>query len=179
MKLIDTTCPKCGANLHIDADRKSAFCEYCGAQLLIDDEVQHLRFDNAESAGYAFEKGRQRAQNEAQAHRYYSAQPQPAPKKNKKIVWWVLGWIFIFPVPLTIIIARNQKLKIGAKIGLIAAAWIVYLLIGIGSGAANKSKEQGATPATRTSYSQQTTAGERDGSASSVPALIKWIRYDA
>lgn len=159
MKLIDTTCPKCGANLHIDADRKSAFCEYCGAELLIDDEVQHLQIDNAESAGYAFEKGRQRAQNEAQAHSYYSAQPQPAPKKNKKIVWWVLGWIFIFPVPLTIIIARNQKLKIGAKIGLIAAAWIVYLLIGIGSGAANRSKEQGATPATRTSYSQQTTAG--------------------
>lgn len=179
MKLIDTTCPKCGANLHIDADRKSAFCEYCGAQLLIDDEVQHLQIDNAESAGYAFEKGRQRAQNEAQAHRYYSAQPQPAPKKNKKIVWWVLGWIFILPIPLTIIIARNQKLKIGAKIGLIAAAWIVYLLIGIGSGVANRSKEQGATPATRTSYSQQTTAGERDGSASSVPALIKYIRYDA
>ena len=159
MKLIDTTCPKCGANLHIDADRKSAFCEYCGGQVLIDDEVQHLQIDNAESAGYAFEKGRQRAQNEARAHRYYSAQPQPAPKKNKKIVWWVLGWIFIFPVPLTIIIARNQKLKTGAKIGLIAAAWVVYLLIGIGSGAANKSKEQGATPATRTSYSQQTTAG--------------------
>ena len=168
MKLIDTTCPKCGA-----------FCEYCGGQVLIDDEVQHLQIDNAESAGYAFEKGRQRAQQEARAHSYYSAQPQPAPKKNKKIVWWVLGWIFIFPVPLTIIIARNQKLKIGAKIGLIAAAWIVYLLIGIGSGVANRSKEQGATPATRTSYSQQTTAGERDGSASSVPALIKWIRYDA
>ena len=159
MKLIDTTCPKCGANLHIDADRKSAFCEDCGGQVLIDDEVQHLQIDNAESAGYAFEKGRQRAQQEARAHSYYSAQPQPAPKKNKKIVWWVLGWIFIFPVPLTIIIARNQKLKTGAKIGLIAAAWVVYLLIGIGSGAANKSKEQGATPATRTSYSQQTTAG--------------------
>ena len=159
MKLIDTTCPKCGADLHIDADRKSAFCEYCGGQVLIDDEVQHLQIDNAESAGYAFEKGRQRAQNEARAHSYYSAQPQPAPKKNKKIVWWVLGWIFIFPVPLTIIIARNQKFKIGAKIGLIAVAWIVYLLIGIGSGVANRSKEQGATPATRTSYSQQTTAG--------------------
>ena len=159
MKLIDTTCPKCGADLHIDADRKSAFCEYCGGQVLIDDEVQHLQIDNAESAGYAFEKGRQRAQQEARAHSYYSAQPQPAPKKNKKIVWWVLGWIFIFPVPLTIIIARNQTLKPGAKIGLIAAAWIVYLLIGIGSGVANRSKEQGATPATRTSYSQQTTAG--------------------
>lgn len=37
---------------------------------------------NAESAGYAFEKGRQRAQNEAQAQRYYTSQPQTVSKKN-------------------------------------------------------------------------------------------------
>ena len=111
MKLIDTTCPKCGANLRVDADMQSAFCEYCGAELLIDDEVQHLQIDNAESAGYAFEKGRQRAQQEAQMPMEYSA--PLAPKKNKKMVWWVLGWIFIFPIPLTIIISRNQKLKTG------------------------------------------------------------------
>ena len=155
MKLIDTTCPKCGANLRVDADRQSAFCEYCGGQILIDDEVQHLQIDNAESAGYAFEKGRQRAQSEAQAQRYYTAQPQPTPKRNKKIVWWVLGWIFIFPIPLTILIARNQRLKTGAKISIIAAAWVVYLLIGIGSGAANKNKEQSGTASTQTSYSVQ------------------------
>lgn len=160
MKLIDTTCPKCGANLRVDADRQSAFCEYCGAELLIDDEVQHLQIDNAESAGYAFEKGRQRAQNEAQAQRYYTYHPQPAPKKKKKMVWWVLGWIFIFPVPLTIIIARNQKLKTGAKIGIIAAAWVVYLLIGIGSGAANN-KEKSVAASTHISYSQQTTGGAK------------------
>ena len=153
MRIVDTTCTKCGANLHIDADRKTAFCEYCGAQLLIDDEVQHLQIDNAESAGYAFEKGRQRAQNEAQAQRTYIAQPQPAPKKNKMIVWWVLGWIFIFSIPLTIIISRNKKLKTGVKIGIIVAAWIVYLLIGIGSGAANNNIEKSVTASNQTSYS--------------------------
>ena len=161
MKLIDTTCPKCGANLRTDADRKQVFCEYCGAQILIDDEVQHLQIDNAESAGYAFEKGRQRAQNEAQAQRYYTSQPQPAPKKKSKIVWWVLGWIFIFPIPLTIIIARNKKLKTGVKAGIIIAAWVVYLLIGIGSGAANRAKEQADTSSSQTSYSEQTTGGAK------------------
>ena len=157
MRIVDTTCTKCGANLHIDADRKTAFCEYCGAQLLIDDEVQHLQIDNAESAGYAFEKGRQRAQNEAQAQRYYSAQPQPAPKKNKKIVWWVLGWIFIFPIPLTIIVSRNKKLKAGAKIGIISAAWSAYLLIGIGYGTTKNTREDTEVLATQTSYSIQET----------------------
>ena len=117
---------------------------------MIDDEMQHLQIDNAESAGYAFEKGRQRAQSEAQAQRYYTAQPQPAPKKNKKIVWWVLGWIFIFPIPLTILIARNQKLKIGAKIGIIAVTWIVYLLIGIVGNAA-KGNEQSSSHLPQTS----------------------------
>ena len=160
MKLIETTCVKCGANLRVDADRQTAFCEYCGARLLIDDEVRHLQIDNAESAGYAFEKGRQRAQNEARAQRYYASQSQPAPKKNKKMVWWVLGWIFIFPIPLTILISRNQKLKIGVKIGIIAAAWVFYLILGIASGASAENKEQSVTASTRTSYSQQTTAGE-------------------
>ena len=154
MKLIDTTCPKCGANLRVDADMQSAFCEYCGAELLIDDEVQHLQIDNAESAGYAFEKGRQRAQQEAQMPMEYSA--PLAPKKNKKMVWWVLGWIFIFPIPLTILIARNQKLKTGAKIGIIVAAWIVYLMIGI-VGNVTKGNEQADSTAPRTSYSIQET----------------------
>ena len=150
MKLIDTTCPKCGANLRVDADMQSAFCEYCGAELLIDDEVQHLQIDNAESAGYAFEKGRQRAQQEAQMPMEYSA--PLAPKKNKKMVWWVLGWIFIFPIPLTIIISRNQKLKTGVKIGIIAVAWIVYLMIGI-VGNVTKGNEQADSTAPQTSYS--------------------------
>ena len=153
MKLIDTTCPKCGANLRIDADRQSAFCEYCGAQILIDDEVQRLQIDNAENAGYAFEKGRQRAWQEVQTARVYPA--TPAPRKKKKIVWWVLGWMFIFPIPLTIIIARNKKLKPLIKAGIIIAAWILYLLIGIASGAANKNKDQSTTPAPQTSYSVQ------------------------
>ena len=156
MRIVDTTCTNCGANIHIDADRKTAFCEYCGAQLLIDDEVQHLQIDNAESAGYAFEKGRQRAQNEAQVQRHYLAQPQPAPKKNKKIVWWVLGGIFIFPIPLTIIISRNKKLKTGAKIGIIAAAWIVWLLMGL-AGKAIQDNEQIHSDSPQTSYSEQTT----------------------
>ena len=155
MKLIDTTCPKCGANLRIDADRQSAFCEYCGAQILIDDEVQHLQIDNAESAGYAFEKGRQRAQNEAQVMSAYTY--QPAPKKKSKIVWWVLGWIFIFPIPLTIIIARNKKLKTGVKVVIIIAAWLVYLLIGIVGGTVDKQNSHNDPSASYSSYSTKGT----------------------
>ena len=34
------TCPHCGSALKVDADRQKAFCQYCGTELLIDDEVK-------------------------------------------------------------------------------------------------------------------------------------------
>ena len=61
-------------------------------------------------------------------------------------MWWVLGWIFIFPIPLTIIISRNKKLKTGAKIGIIAAAWIVYLLMGLAGKAIQDNEHTHADP---------------------------------
>ena len=123
MKLISFACPGCGAQLNVDVGLKQATCPYCGNAFAIDDEVQHVKLDDAEQAGYEFERGRQKAQAE-----YAQAEP---PKKRR--TWlWVLGWIFIFPVPLTILMLRTDKLDKKVCYGIIAAAWIVYLLIGFG-----------------------------------------------
>lgn len=49
---------------------------------------------------------------------------------GKRKTWlWVLGWIFIFPVPLTIILLKKPGISQKAKYGIIAAAWVVYVLI--------------------------------------------------
>ena len=65
MKLVSVKCPNCGAVLKADEDLKNATCNYCRTSFLIDDEVKHIQLDGAEKAGYEFEKGRQRAQIEA------------------------------------------------------------------------------------------------------------------
>lgn len=53
-----------------------------------------------------------------------------ATKKSK--TWlWVLGWIFIFPLPLTIILVKNKKLKPWIKYGILGIAWLIYLIFGI------------------------------------------------
>ena len=139
MKLVDTICPHCGATLKIDLSNKNATCEYCGATLLIDDEVQHVQYDNAEEAGYKFEKGRQRAQAEARRNttRENTQTYRKPPKKKRKTWLWVLGWICIFPLPLTILLLRKKDMKPALKYGIIAAAWIIYLSIG-SSGGSNK-----------------------------------------
>ena len=130
MKLIDTTCPHCGAQMQINTEQRQAKCEHCGATLLIDDEAEHVRYDNAEEAGYNFEKGRQRAQAEMNLN-YSSVNMTPAPKKKRRTWLWVLGWICIFPLPLTILLLRKKDMKPALKFGIIAAAWIVYFLIGL------------------------------------------------
>ena len=42
---------------------------------------------------------------------------------------WVLGWIFIFPVPLTVLLLRKKEMNSILKYGIIAVAWLLYLLI--------------------------------------------------
>ncbi|MBR3312034.1 MAG: zinc ribbon domain-containing protein [Solobacterium sp.] len=42
VKLIAVQCPQCGANLRIEEDRQQAFCTYCGAQVLIHNENEHI-----------------------------------------------------------------------------------------------------------------------------------------
>lgn len=131
MKLIPLKCPNCGAQLTVDANKESVYCEHCGTRIMIDDEINRLQIDNAEEAGYQFEKGRQRAQSEIQQKTYSYQQPS---KKKRKTWLWVLGWIFIFPLPLTIILLRKKGMKAPLKYGIIAAAWVLYLIIGLSGG---------------------------------------------
>ena len=157
MKLIDLTCPHCSAHLQVNADNKQAVCAYCGTVILIDDEVQHVQYDNAEEAGYKFEKGRQRAQAEAQQQMYnYNQQQNNQPPKKKRTWLWVLGWICIFPLPLTILLLRKKNMKPALKYGLIAAAWILYLLIAIGSSSSNKNNEEGNKSSSTPSSTEST-----------------------
>jgi len=52
------------------------------------------------------------------------------PKKLDKKLWlWVLGWLFVFPVPLMLLVKRSNKIESKAKLGIVAASWIVYALV--------------------------------------------------
>ena len=105
MKLVELKCPNCGAELGEDPSGRAAYCGYCGAKLIVDDEIQRVKYDNPEDAGYRFELGRIRAQREAGAFRG-NAQPQqvvinnynsvPAGRKKNKWAAFVLCLFFGF-----------------------------------------------------------------------------------
>ena len=66
MKLVSVTCPNCGGKLEVTSNSKLVTCDYCNSDFMIDDEIKRMRLDDAEQAGYEFEKGRQRAILEAE-----------------------------------------------------------------------------------------------------------------
>ncbi len=146
MKLIEMICPRCGAHLQVRENTKRFRCEHCGTVLLVDDEVQHVQYDNAEDAGYQFEKGRQRAKRETD---YQSGQRSSSvtnrKKKKKRRTWlWGLGWLFIFPLPLTILLLRKKKMRPVLKYSILAVSWLFYLLFAAAVNSAETMPEQEA-----------------------------------
>lgn len=65
MKLLNVHCTNCGAAMKVSKNAKVITCEYCNQDFVLDDEVKRFMLTNAEQAGYEFEKGRQRAKEEA------------------------------------------------------------------------------------------------------------------
>lgn len=72
MKIIDLTCPKCGAQLKMESDKGKAVCEYCGYSMLIEkeDTMEEIRA-KAQSKAYGYHKGRLEAEEEANKKKKY------------------------------------------------------------------------------------------------------------
>lgn len=139
-------CPNCGAEVG-----KSKYCEYCGSQISSNmrreqEQVNKQGCPRCGSSNITFKRetqGEVRGKRSKQViHRtvgickdcgaswYPNSAADEVPRTNK--IWlWVLGWICIFPIPLTILLLRQKKMKPVLKYGIIALAWIIYLIIGI------------------------------------------------
>lgn len=133
MKLLEMKCKNCGALLKVEEDAKYIECQYCNTKYKLDDEVQHIKYDDMEKSGYEFEKGRIRAQQEqkrAQSnYNNLNNVNNTSKKKNNKTFWLILAWIFLLPFTATYFIAKNNKLDKKKKIVIIAIMWIIFLVI--------------------------------------------------
>lgn len=50
----------------------------------------------------------------------------------RKLTWlWVLGWICIFPLPLTILLLRRKDMNPAIKYGAVVVAWVLFFAIGL------------------------------------------------
>ena len=152
-------CPSCGAE--IGAGQK--FCSACGSQISYEMQREQEQLNKkgcpqCGSSNVTFNREKQaevRGKTGTHVLRrtvglckdcgytwYTAGQAQAQSSSN---IWlWVLGWIFIFPVPLTMLLVRQKKMPPALKYGIIAVAWIFYLLICIGANSKNNKTEEPA-----------------------------------
>ena len=155
-------CQNCGAEI----DAHSTTCSYCGASISYEmrkeqEQVNKQGCPKCGSSNITFEREKQgdlKGKRGTTVVRQtvgvckdcgYTWKADDSSVKRKSPVWlWVLGWIFIFPLPLTILLLRKKDMKPALKYGIIAAAWIVYLLFVFIGRSKNSGKDKTQTVVT-------------------------------
>ena len=119
--IIDRFCTKCGTAVKVDENAETFECPSCHNVVKLNigssDTKESPKIDYSDLT--------------SNTSGYYDASdvpPSSAPKKKAPIWLWVLGWLFIFPLPLSILIFRNQKMNNILRAAIMALAWSYYLI---------------------------------------------------
>ncbi len=166
-------CSNCGAEI-----RGGKFCEFCGAQISSEmlkeqEKLNKQGCPKCGSSNIAFRRENhgviQGKSKKVVVHKTigmcndcgYTWTITETPKKRK--TWlWVLGWIFIFPLPLTLILVKNKKMKPVLKYGLIATAWLLYLIFALSGSSSDNTADKRTDASGTVSITQQESLTEND-----------------
>ncbi len=125
MDIIPVRCSQCGALMESKQGAMLLQCPYCkSTSLVVENDpvvIERIRQDTYK------EVEKMKLDHETEMVKLHAEQES----KKKHLVWWVLGWIFFFPAPLTILIVKNEKLDFKKKAIILAVIWGVILIVGI------------------------------------------------
>lgn len=138
MKLVELKCKNCGAVLKVQPDTADIHCEHCKANYKLDDEAQHIKYDDMEKAGYDYEKGKLKARQEheleKQRQKVEAQQAAAKAEKDAKMKKWIiLAWIFLFPIMFTYWLWTKSTLDKRIKIILTVGVWLFFIIVGASS----------------------------------------------
>lgn len=169
-------CPSCGA------ETNGKFCEYCGSEVP-KDKVNVGVCPKCGNSNISFKReriatttqrtsrknvigtGRTGQSVSQSAYRTvglcqncgHTWNPNAGSSGSGRKTWlWVLGWICIFPVPLTILMLRKKDMKPAVKYGIIVAAWLLFFVIGSSGGETETSPADVSTPTVAVQVEQTT-----------------------
>ncbi len=161
MKTTSLKCPSCNASLKVEDFNKIIVCPYCDSTVVVESvsaentsategnratreggaagknraSVKDDNSNQKENAGAVENTIGGAADDEKNKYNYNSnagGYAENKPAKKRRTWLWVLGWMCIFPIPLTILMLSSPKTKsidLKARIIIVAVAWVVYLII--------------------------------------------------
>ena len=124
---VPAKCLNCGGEFPVNPSQECCVCQFCQQPVITGNAIRNYQTNHSnDRAGFV------------------SAPPVPPlePPKKKHTLLWVLGWIFCFPIPLTILMLRSNSMNKKVRYGIIAAGWIVYLILMISGQARSRQQEQ-------------------------------------
>lgn len=137
-------CPNCNAEIRAG----SKFCEYCGSQITPEMRTaqEQVNKDGCPKCGssnitFSREKlsethGKKKTTVERSTVGVckdcgYTWQVEGSATKKRHTLLWILGWLFCFPIPITILIWRKQnKWDKKIKIAVTAVLWLLVIVLG-------------------------------------------------
>lgn len=149
LKVIDLTCPSCGATLDASSGSETITCEYCGTSFAVSGAARKAKVEQPAQAEVAY------------------AAPSVEPTQTKRKTWlWVLGWIFCFPIPLTILMLNSPRTKginSKARIAIVVVGWLLYLAIAFsGGGTSTSATNEGSSTDTESSNDITTVVTQKE-----------------
>lgn len=135
-------CPNCGAEID-----KGGKCEFCGSKLSAEMQKENEQINKdgcpkCKSTNITFEREKHEiiTSDKKISYNYktvglckdcgFSWDVDVQKEKHEtNIVWWILGWIIIYPIPATILINRSNKISNKKKRIYIALLWISYIIL--------------------------------------------------
>ncbi len=111
MKLVELKCKNCGSLLNIEEGAKEVTCEYCHTKFALDDEAQHVKYDDMYESGYDFEKGRIKAQNEEVIEQLdkFNEKVKEMHKATKVPIFIFLVFFLIFFLSIVLFIVKGWE----------------------------------------------------------------------
>lgn len=150
---------------YTQADNNSGKCPKCGNSKIKFKREQIGTTTLSRSRKNYLDSGRQGQSVSQSAYRTvgvcqscgYTWNPNETAKASGRKTWlWVLGWLCIFPLPLTILMLRKKDMKPMIRYGIIAVAWVAYFAIGIFGNSGAGASQTGTT----TSYYESVQSGQ-------------------
>ncbi|MCF0260489.1 MAG: Ig-like domain-containing protein [Erysipelotrichaceae bacterium] len=87
---------------------------------LINDDAQFCSY-----CGAAVQNTASQRQTTAWANR------NAKPKTKWEIAGWIIGFLFFFPIPVTLLMLRNRRIKKNIRYGIMAATWILFTVMAL------------------------------------------------
>lgn len=111
VKFISATCPVCKGNLQLDANLETAFCQYCGAQCIIENAPKKEKKQSELEIVLDFYERQQfiRRQEKQEKQRKIEVEEKEQKEHLKKYGWiYILAAVGLFVLIFIMAILENQ-----------------------------------------------------------------------